>query len=151
MPATSGPYQSGIRKVADDTISLASGVKVMLVKSSYTFNPDSDFVSDLVASEIVATNYTGGHAGAGRKTASLTWEDQDANNRSVIKVADLTWTSLGGATNDTVGAAILFKEGAADSSSVLLACLGIANIATDGNNYTVQFDATNGNVRFTSV
>lgn len=151
MPTTSGVYQSGWRKVNDGTISLSSGTKLMLVKSTYVYNPDSDFVSDIVASEIVATNYTGGHAGAGRKAVSLTYEDQDGTNRWVVKIPDTTWTALGGGTNDTVGAAILFDEGASDSASVLIACLGISDTPTNGGDLTIDFDAANGNVRFTSA
>src|SRR3954471_10153809 len=113
----SGAYSAGILAILNGAIDLdTTTLKVMLVNNSYTYDPDHPFVSsgagaaNLATNEIVATNYTGGFAGAGRKTATVTLAEQTANNRVVVKIADLTWTALGGATNDTVAAAVLIRE-----------------------------------------
>jgi len=132
----------------DDTL------KIMLVDDDYVFDPDvsvidpdDDSVNDAHHHELVATNYTGDYGGAGRKTATVTIAKDDTNDRANIKIADLTWTSLGGAANDTVGAALLVKEITDDKSSRVIACFDISNTPTNGGNFTLDFDPTNGNVR----
>jgi hypothetical protein len=128
----------------------------MLVNSVYTPNRDDDVVdaggaSDAVDAEITATNYTRGWGGAGRKTVTVTIAEQDANDRAVVIIADVTWTALGGATNDTVVAAVLIKEGGAnDTTSRLIAYFDITDTPTNGSDLTLDFDGTNGNIQFTT-
>lgn len=129
--------------------------KVMLVNSTYTPNQDDDFIdtgggADAESAEITATNYTRGWGGAGRKTAVVTAAEQDASNRSVLKVGDLTWTALGGAANDTVTHALLIIEGGADdTTSIIVAAFDIADTPTNGSDFGLNFDDTDGNIRFT--
>lgn len=148
----SGVYNRALKEILDRTLDITSGCKVMLVGSEYTYDPDHDFVdmggaSDPTDAEIDATNYTRGFNGAGRKAATLTFVEQDANNRAVIRIADLTWTALGGATNDTVEAAILVKEGTADNDSKLIAYFDLPTTPTNGSDLTLDFDAVDGNIR----
>lgn len=139
----SGWYTQGLLKLLDGTIDIdTSTLKVMLVKSAYTYDPDHDQVSDISANEIVATNYTSGFAGAGRKTASITLQNTTASNRVDIAIGDLTWTSLGGASNDTVAAAVLiFETGGADTASIPIAYLDHTDTPTNGGNFTLDFAA----------
>lgn len=123
---------------------LSDTIKVMLVTSAYTANPDHDYItaSGAGTNEIVATNYTGAFGGAGRKTlASKTLTEDDTNDRSVFDAADVTWTSIGGATNATIAAAILVKEGTSDADSQLLVYIDIADTATNGGDITIQWNA----------
>lgn len=150
----SGAYNRALKEILDRTLDITSGCKVMLVGSEYTYDPDHDFVdmggaNDPTDAEIDATNYTRGFNGAGRKAATLTFVEQDANNRAVIRIADLTWTALGGALNDTVEAAILIKEGTADNDSKLIAYFDLPTTPTNGSDVTLDFDPTDGNIRFT--
>lgn len=152
----SGNYNRATKEIIDRTLDITTGCKIMLVGSEYTFNPDDDFIdaggaNDPVDAEIDATNYARGFGGAGRKAATITFQEQDANNRAVVKIADLTWTSLGGALNDTVEAAILIKEGSADTDSKLITYFDLPTTPTNGSDFTLDFDATDGNIRFTNT
>src|SRR5690554_2690070 len=110
----SGWYTTGLLKILDGTIDLDTDtVKVMLVKSTYTFNPDQDLIDDgsaddLASHEVDASGYTGGFGGAGRKTVTVTMQSNDTDNRVDIAIADLTWTTLG--TGNTIGGAALVRE-----------------------------------------
>lgn len=150
----SGAYNRAIKEVLDRTLDITTGCKVMLVGSEYTYDPDHDFVAagganDPDDAEIDATNYTRGFGGAGRKAATVTFAEQDANNRAVVRIADLTWTALGGATNDTIEGAILIKEGSSDADSKLIAYWDLPTTPTNGSDVTLDFDPTDGNIRFT--
>ena len=101
------------------TEAAAGKLKVMLVNSSYTPDRDDDVVNDVVAGEITASGYTGGHAGAGRKAvANGAFSLDKANDRSEFDTDDPNaWNPLGGAVNDTVVAAILIQEKTSDADS----------------------------------
>ncbi len=154
----SGFYNQALVDILTGSIDMDSNtLKIMLVDTGYTYDPDHQVIdngandaTDPSHNEIVATNYTGGFGGAGRKTATLTVSKQDANNRAIITIGDLTWTSLGGATNDTVGGAILIKEITNDTSSRLIAFFDLTDTPTNGGDFTLDFDGTNGNLRFTA-
>lgn len=143
-------YNEAKKEILDGTLNLSSStLKVMLVDSTYTPNADNDVVdaggaSDPIDAEIVATNYTGAWGGAGRKTlASKTFTADDTNDRGVFDAADVTWTSLGGATNDTIVGAIVIKEGGAnDTTSRLIAYIDTADITTNGGDITIQWNAS---------
>lgn len=154
----SGFYNQALVDILTGSIDMDSNtLKIMLVDTGYTYDPDHQVVdngandaTDPSFNEIVATNYTGGYNGAGRKTATLTVSKQDANNRAIITIGDLTWSALGGATNDTVGGAILIKEITNDASSRLIAFFDFTDTPTNGGDFTLDFDGTNGNLRFTA-
>jgi hypothetical protein len=151
----SGVYNRSLKEILDRTLDITTGCKVMLVGSEYTYDPDHDFVAagganDPDDAEIDATNYTRGFGGAGRKAATLTFVEQDASNRAVVRIADLTWTALGGALNDTIEGAILIKEGASDADSKLIAYFDLPTTPTNGSDFVLDFDPVDGNIRFTS-
>ena len=119
----------------------------MLVKSAYTYEPDNDFVDDISGSEADCSGYTGGFAGAGRKSATVTITEQTASNRVVHIFNDLTWTALG--TGNTLRAAVWIREVTNDAASFPLAYLQFSSdLVTNGGDATVDFDGTNGNVRW---
>jgi len=142
-------------KILNRTLDITTGCKVMLCTAGLTADQDTDFIGSGAgspgATEITATNYTRGFGGAGRKAATITFAEQDANNRGVVIIADITWTALGGATNDTVGFACLVKEVTNDADSELIAVWDLSpDIPTNGSDVTLDFDATSGNIRFTT-
>lgn len=121
----------------------ADTIELVLTKSTYTPNKD-DTNSVLAAAEIVATGYTGGFGGAGRKVlASKTHTKDNTNDRDVYDAADPSAWTLGGAVNDTVGGCIVQKKGSADdTTAVMLAFLDIVpDVPTNGSTFTLQFDA----------
>jgi len=106
-------------------------------------------LSTFAASEADCTGYTGGFGGGGRKSASITLTEQTANNRVVTIISNLTWSALGGATNNTLGFAVWLREVTNDAASIPIAYLAFSsNVTTNGSDITVSFDATNGNVRW---
>lgn len=156
----SGFYNQGLVDVTNGTIDLDTDtVKLMLVDTGYTFDPDHDVIdngannaTDPSFNEIVATNYTGGFGGGGRKTLTITSGVNDTNNRADFAVADVTWTSLGGGTNDTIGGAILVKEGTNDTDSRLIVFFDLTDTPTNGSDVTLDFNslASGGNIRFSA-
>lgn len=142
-------YNTAAKEILDNTINLSSDtIKVMLVTSSYVANKDDDVVDaagadDPVDHEISVTGYTGGWGGAGRKTlANKQFTVDDTDDEAVFdNTVDLTWTALGAGA--TIAAAIVIKEGGADdTTSRLIAYLELASpFATNGGDFTLQFDA----------
>jgi hypothetical protein len=145
-----GAYSRGVLSILNGAIDLdTTALKFMLLDDTYSFNPDHSAVSSLA--EITATNYTGGFNGAGRKAASVTLTEQTANNRVVTIFSNLTWTALGGGTNDTVQAAALIREVTDDSASIPIGFFDFTggSVTTNGSDFTINFDETNGNLRWT--
>jgi len=127
---------------------LADTIKVMLVTSAYAVDRDHEFVSSAAAAEIVATNYTGGFAGAGRKTlASKTVVADLANDRAEFDAADVLWSAIGGATNATIAALVVIKEVTNDAASILLAYIDTTTgspglpFTTNGGDLTININA----------
>ena len=157
----SGWYNKGLRECVDGTIDLDtdSDLRLMLVDDNYTYDADHEVVdnggddaTDPSFNEITATNYTGGHQGAGRKQPTITLQENDTDNRVDIALSDQTWTSLGGATNDTIGGAILMKDGSADDTTArVIAFFDVSDTATNGSDVTLDFLAlgSGGNLRLT--
>lgn len=155
----SGAYVHGIRQALDGTYNITSAtLKFMLVNGTYVFSQNHTVVDDgtttstcLHHNEITATNYTAGFGGAGRKTATVAISEDTSNTRVVLAFTSLTWTALGGATNDTVGAAVLIRESGNDTTSVPIAYLQVASTPTNGSDFTLSMasGAAGGNMRFT--
>lgn len=143
-----------MRRILDRTLDITTGCKVMLCTAGLTADQDSDFIGSAAgsagATEITATGYTRGFGGAGRLAVTVTFAEQDANNRAVVIVSDPSWATLGGAVNDTVGFACLVKEVTSDADSELIAVWDLVDTPTNGSPFGLDFDATNGNLRFTT-
>ncbi len=146
----SGAYSRGVLSILNGTIDLdTTALKVGLAKSTYAPDPDESALTTFAASEADCTGYTGGFAGAGRKAATITLTEQTASNRVVTIIGDLTWSALGGATNNTLGFAVLLREITNDAASIPICFLAFsANVATNGSDILVDFDGTNGNLRW---
>ena len=152
----SGWYSTGLKKCLDGTIALGTTtLKVMLVNSAYSFDPDLDTLDDGTSGdpnskELVCTNYTGNYGGSGRKTATATLQTNDTSNRVDIAIANLTWTALGGATNDTIGGAILcYETGGSDATAIPIAFFDLTDTPTNGSDITLSMTAlgSGGNLR----
>lgn len=114
---------------------------ILLLKANETEADmvDRDTVEALLAeagtTEADFTNYA-------RKTGltgSITVDD--SNNRVDVDIPDQTWTSAGGASNNTLTKAIVFyQESAADSGRIPLTHHDFA-LTTDGSDITLQVNA----------
>lgn len=146
----SGAYSRGVLNILNGTIDLdTTALKSGLAISTYAPDPDEAALTTFATSEATATGYTGGFGGAGRKAATVTLSEQTANNRVVTIVGDLTWTALGGATNNTLRYEVLLREVTNDAASIPIAYLQFtSDLVTNGSDVTVDNDGTNGNIRW---
>lgn len=153
----SGLYTAGLHEIISGGINLGTDTfKIMLVDDTYTYNADHEFVDDGSADdpashEVSATNYAGGFAGSGRKTATITSQANDTDNRVELAIADLTWSAIGGVSNDTIGGLVLYRHVTDDASSHLIAFFDITDTPTNGGDITFDFLAlgAGGNIRVT--
>ncbi len=107
-------------------------------------------MNDISGDETTATGYTGGFAGADRLTTTVVTTEQTANNRVVCIFQDKTWTAIGGASNDTLEAALVLKEVSTDADSFPIAYLEFTStLVTNGSDILVDMDGTDGNLRWT--
>jgi hypothetical protein len=93
---------------------------------------DADTISGMTIDELIATNYV-------RKALTETVTTDDTNNRGVFDAADVTWTALGGASNDTIAAALIYKHVTNDTDSVPLIHLDLPDTPTNGGDITLAF------------
>ncbi len=114
-------YNAGKLALANGGITwVGSTLKIMLLKSTYVFNPDDAFVSTgLTAGEVVGAGYVGGFGGAGRLAlASKTLVQDDANDLIQYKADPLTWPALN--VGSVAACAVIFETGGADGASIPL-------------------------------
>jgi len=138
-------HQYTKKEILDGNVDLVadSGVKVGLAKSTFADNPDDDFLNDAFsAAECDFTNYTGGFAGAGRKSISgRAFNIDDTDNEVEFDFTDPSWTSAGGASNNTIGAVVLMKEITNDAASLIVASDDVADLVTNGSDITYTVHA----------
>lgn len=139
--ATSGWFSYGLYRCMTDLDITSSVFKVGLFKTTAAWDPDETAMNtSLTAVEIVATNYTGGYGGSGRKTATITGQNNTTDNRADFTCADLTYTALGGATNDTIGAVVLLYEtGGSDATAFPVVFWDVTNLTCNGGDVVVDF------------
>ena len=125
-------------KVAD-----GATIKLLVLKSagSDAALRDLDTIAAVIAEgstvEADFTNYE-------RKTlGSLTATVNDTDDKMYVDAADVTFTSAGGASNNTTTDVIIYEDvDTTDANAIPLVCLD-AVFTTDGNDVTLQF-GTNG-------
>lgn len=143
-------YGKGVLKIVNGSIDLDTDtLKVMLVNDSYTSDKDHEFVSSVATYEITGiSGYSSGFGGAGRKTATVATQYSTTNDRVEVLINDITWSSL--QTGATIGAAILIKEVTNDAASPVIAIWDFTtNVATNGGDFTMDFNGTTGNLYLT--
>lgn len=142
-------YGKGVLKIVNGSIDLDTDtLKVMLVSDSYTSDKDHEFVSSVSSNEISVSGYSGGFGGAGRKTATVATQYNATSDRVEVVINDITWSSL--QSGATIGAAILIKEVTNDAASPVIAIWDFTtNVATNGGDFTMDFNGTTGNLYLT--
>lgn len=131
-------FNKGKTSIGNGDVDYLTGViKAMLMKSTYSPNPDSNYVSDISADELGAT-YT-------RQTlASKTVTQDDTNNRAVFDCADLAFGAL--ALGHTIGGILFYVQTGGDdttpSNDVLLAYHELTDdIPTNGSTFSYTINA----------
>lgn len=133
----SGTYNSLGALAAGAGVAWTSATqRILLVKSSYTYDPDHATVADVAADELAVSGYS-------RQTlGSCTVTTEAASNRVVLDAADVSFGSL--ATGETLGGAVIFKRvGGSDASTdPLIAFLDLTDTPTNSAAIGVAFNAS---------
>lgn len=129
-----GWYNKGKAALADGTADWdTTDIRALLVRSTYTFSPDHNFVSDVTANEASGTGYA-------RKTTTRSVVENDTNDRAELTVTSLTWTA---ADFGAVNGLVLYVYNAADASASLLSYHDFTEVTTNGGDLTVSFASNN--------
>lgn len=129
-------YNSAKANFPNGTVNWVSDtLKVMLVTSAYTPDPDHEFVTSVNANELSGTGYTAGFGGAGRKSlASKVVTKNNTNDRAELDAADVLWSAINAGT---IRYAVVIKEITNDGASLLVAALDFGvGIPTTGGDFT---------------
>lgn len=137
-----GVYNRGKYLIANAGADLATAdLRVLLVKSTYTFDNNHNFVSEVVAGalEISVAGY------ARQALAGKTLTEDDALDFAYLDGTDTAFAGL--AAGQTVGGAVLYKFNAADASAEVIAFYDVVDTLTNGGDITIQWDTpANGGV-----
>ena len=127
-------------QIANGDIDLTGDdIRVMLVKVSGSTTTDTEEDVTLMngfstLGELVATNYV-------RKALANEAVNEDtANDRAEFDADDVVWSSLGGATNDTIGALLVLKHVTNDADSIPIAYIELTDTTTNGGDITVSWN-----------
>lgn len=132
-------FNVALGKVAEKAADGAT-LKLLVLQSAGTDAAlkDLDTVSAVLAesstSEATFTNYARATLG------SVTVTVDDSTDTVKVDCADVTFSSAGGATNNTCTDVVIYEEVTNDSDSIPLVMLD-ASFTTDGNDVTLQFNA----------
>lgn len=113
-------------------------VKVALVTSSYTPDPDAhDFWDDVVANEVAnGSGYGTDGVTLGTKSISLI----GASNKVALIAADPTWTGL----TKAFRYGVCWKDTGTDSTSPLIAYIDLGAQSLTASDFSIDCDQTNG-------
>lgn len=111
----------------------SADIRVLLVMPTYVYNAGHNFVSDVVAHELVATDYA-------RK--STTGRQVQAGAPTYVVCDNVTWAGLGGAVNDDIAGLIFFMHTGSDATARVL--LHLPNSILPTQDQDVRTDFENG-------
>lgn len=118
-------------------------IRVCLMKTTYSVDIDAhEQFDDIAASEIVCTSYSARGDGVELTTKVIT--RQDDPDRTIFDADNHTFTSIGGAVNDTFDQVAIVREqdaGATDANTELLAHLLTPEQTTTGGSITLVWNA----------
>lgn len=132
-----GGYNIAAKKQIDGNFNGTSlDLRLLLVTSGYTYNPDHQFVADLTpgSNELSGTGYA-------RKTlTSLATSQDNTDNRAELDCADVDFTGINAGT---AAAAVVFVQVTNDADSWLAGFYdeGGFPFPTNGGNLTLQINA----------
>ena len=142
-------YPLGLERIIEEGLDTMT-LKMALMSSDgtdYTYASTHEFFDegtndggDPSFCETAATDYV-------QKAVTAVVNLDVANSRIEVVFTDLTWTGLGGATNETITGAILFDDSGTPTTSPLLLYLDLSDTLTTDQDFSVNFDASNGNFR----
>ncbi len=127
-------------KAAEKVADASTSVGVALFK---TTESDAALKDRLTMSTVVANNTECDFTNYARKTGLTGTVTVDTtNDRTDVSVPNQTWTTAGGATNNTISRLIVFlDEGGTDGTRIPLVALDFV-VTTDSSDLTAQFNAS---------
>ena len=127
------------RQLADDN---PNSLVVLLLQANVAEATLIDF-DDVAALLLDAGNTEATFTNYARKTGlTETTTIDDTGNTASIDVADQTWTSAGGATNNTLTKLIVAVSTGAGDANLIPISHHDFSVTTDGTDLTAQFDAS---------
>lgn len=145
----SNPYPLGLLHMTKEgvdnlTFRLAlmssAGTDYVYDSTHQYFDNGANDATDPSFCETGATDYV-------EKAAAATMQLDVANSRLELIIPDTTWTALGNGTNEIITAAILLDYTGDFTTSHLLIYLDLSNTITTNQNFPLDFDDNNGNLR----
>ena len=123
-------YKTGLRQLLSGAVPYESArIGVMLLDPGYTFNANSEFVSNISTDEVEGTGYF-------RKILEGRSVEVSGSN-IVFKADDPRWSLI--EVNSNVGSAVLFAQSINDNTSSLLLHYELPETETVGSDLVVQF------------
>jgi len=115
----------------------SANLRCLLLKAGYVYDPDDDFVADLVpaSTELTVAGY------ARQVLTGLAVTEDDAGDRARAAAAAVDFGAL--AAGETIDAAVVFELVTNDADSNLVAYYDLGSVATSGANVTVYFGGSN--------
>ena len=134
-----GCYNEGKKQIFNGSIDLdTSTIKVMLVKSTYTFDADHAAVDDGTADDPASHEIS--VSGYSRQSLAGRTVDKDTSNDfAYLDATDTVFSAL--ASGETIGGAIIFKDSGLDTTSIPIAFYDVTDTATNGSDITIQWAA----------
>ncbi len=130
-----------VEKFADDTAKI--GVLLLQVTEGDTVIVDHETVADLLGGSNTECNFTN-YARETAITGTITVDD--TNDRVDVDIPDITITSAGGASNNSIVRVVVFQEETASDAGRMVISVHDATATTDGTNLTLNI-ATAGILR----
>lgn len=134
-------FNSGKGRVAELANTSPTALNLLVLKSAAVQGTNEDYdtlaalLGDAGNTEADFTNY------ARVDLQNVTYILDDTGNKSRVDADDVLFASAGGATNNTCVSVVIFEDNASDALSIPLVHLD-ASFTTDGNDVTLQFDAS---------
>lgn len=128
-----GVYNRAAYLIGNGLALVAADLRVLLVSSTYTFNPTHNVVSD-ITSELAGTGY------ARKQLAGKTFVEDDVSNLARLSALPVLWTGANFGTPDSM--IVYIEDAAGDTARQLICCLDLLpKVATSGVDYTANINA----------
>jgi hypothetical protein len=131
-----GVYNRGKQLIAVAGVNLSSAdLRVLLVKDTYVFDNNHNFVADVVAGSLEIS--VAGYARVALTTKTVT--EDDTNDFAYLDADDTPFAAM--AAGQTVGGAVLYRHTGSDATAEVLAFYDVTDAPTNGGTMTVVWAA----------
>lgn len=142
MAVTVSLYNHTAKKFADGTFNPSDTFKLMLLASG-TYDATDAVLADVAYTEVASGN---GYTTGGQALANVTL-DIVTTNDAKLDADDVVWMASGGSI--TASAAILYDDTDAGDPVVLYIDFGGAQTASDGSDFRIIWNSTDGIITWT--